>query len=135
GEQLVLDVGVGAARARPVEALLAQVVRGGRVGVGQRLVLAHHATKLRSQVVEALLFGAVTELEWRAVADDLCTGRHRTGEGQQQAREQHAQVHSRPPRLATRGTSCCSTTSSLTGPTCFQRTTPSASTRKVSGAP
>jgi hypothetical protein len=139
-DQVLLDLGVAAALAHQRQHLAAHVLGDLRVGVGQRLVLAHHAAQLGGQGVEAGFLGGVAEARWCLVAGGLGEGgrRLRQGQrrGQQQARRAGGHGAHRPrSTCSSAGSRRSATTCSVSGPVCFQRTTPAPSTRKVSGAP
>src|SRR5690606_17561506 len=108
-----------------------QVVGDLRIGVGKRLVLAHHAAQLAHQVAETLLLRVVLEDQRGRVLRGLSQGqarRQREQEGKQQGPHP-------PSTSSSAGIRPVRRLSSVIGPTCFQRTTPSPSTRNVSGAP
>ena len=56
-DEVVLDLRVGLALSHQREDFAPQVVRDHRVGIGQRLVLAHHAAQFGDQRAEAGLLG------------------------------------------------------------------------------
>src|SRR5690606_40509380 len=117
--------------------LVAQVLGDGGIGIGQRLVLALHAAQFFRQRVEALGFGAAGELRRGDGGRGLRErgGRQRPRQREQHQRQQGAHAAHQPSTSSSSGSSSSRLVSSLTGPTGFQRITPAASTRKVSGAP
>src|SRR5690606_36942109 len=105
-----------------------------RVGIGQRLVLAHHAAQLQGERVEACFLGGAMELQRSGIG--LLVGlRQRRQRGQPQQRGKQEPVHRAASIFASSASSSFAMSSSVSGPTCFQRTAPAPSTRKVSGAP
>ena len=133
---------VGLAFAHQGQHFAAQVERDLRVGIGKRLVLAHHAAQFGDERVEARFLGRVAELQRRDVGADLRVRDRRDerrGQREQQG-EQHGAHYGTTPACcgsiaSSAGSSSPAINASVSGPTCFQRITPFASTRKVSGAP
>ncbi len=91
-DQELLHVVVRLALPHQRQHFAAQVVRDLRVGIGQRLVLAHHAAQFGDEGVEAAFLGVVGELRRSDIGADL--GGDRAGDqGNGERHEQRDEKH------------------------------------------